>query len=249
MRTVSPVRRSMPPSTSRSADRHGDHGDRQRREQLEDERGQERDPQHAHGRVAVLRVDLGHLRALHPLAAERLERGEPGHHVEEVARQDAEGRPLLGRRGLRVHPDEDHEHGDERRGDADDHRREQVLGEDRDADREGHDGRDDQLRAGSATRRARPSRRRGSPGSRSARGARRRARPGPGARRGRAAGRAAAPRSGWPRAGRGSRRPSRARHARARRPRGTPRRGPRRRAWRPRGRPGTRHRPGRTPGR
>ena len=116
------------------ADRHRDQGHRQRREQLEGQRGQERHPQHAHGRAAVAVADGPDRRHLRLRAAEDLERRQARHDVEEVAGQQAERAPLPVHLRLRVHADEHHEHGDERQRHRDDQRREQVLAEDREQD-------------------------------------------------------------------------------------------------------------------
>ena len=133
---------------------------------------------------------------------------------------------------------------DQRCRQRDDDGREQVLGEDRDADRDGHDDRDHQLRQVASRRTARPSRRRAWPASRSGRDARRRARPGRGARRARGGRRAAAPRCAWRPVARATPRPSPA----AARPTTTAasspdHRGTRRRTTRRRGTPGARRSP------
>jgi hypothetical protein len=75
-------------------DRHRDEGYRDARQQLEHQGGEEGEAERRHGRPAVA---VGHGADgldLRLRAAEDLERGQPGHHVEEVARQPLQGPQL-----------------------------------------------------------------------------------------------------------------------------------------------------------
>ena len=133
------------PLDQAQADGDGDDRHGQRGQQLEDQRGQERDAQHAHrGRPVVLAHPPDGL-GLGTGPVEHLQGGQALDHVEEVPREHAEGVPLPGDPGLRVAADEHHEHRDQRHGQGHDHGRQRVLGEDRHAPDERHDHGQDQL--------------------------------------------------------------------------------------------------------
>jgi hypothetical protein len=128
------------------ADRHRDDGHRQRGQQLEHERGEERDPQCAHG---LLPVGAGHRHEGAPLRLgppERGEHGQPGDEVEEVVAKHGERAPLAPDTTLGVLADEDHEQRDERDGEADDQRGDPVREQDAAGDHRGHCRGDQQLR-------------------------------------------------------------------------------------------------------
>ncbi len=119
---------------------------RQRGDQLERQRREERDPQSVHRRRAVLLGDLMDGVALGLCAAEEPKRGHALDHVEEVAAEALEYGPLPGRAALGHPPDQHHEHRDQRHGQRDQHRRQQVGEEDSDPDYERHGQGEDQRR-------------------------------------------------------------------------------------------------------
>ena len=94
----------------------GDERDSQRRGQLEDGAGQERDPERSHRRAPVLLAHLDDALGLRAPAVEGAQRRQPAHDVEEVVREQRQRLPALPRTALRVPPDEPHEHRDERQG-------------------------------------------------------------------------------------------------------------------------------------
>ena len=121
--TSSAVSRSRLPVEQPEPDLHGDQRHRQRREQLQHERRQERDPQRAHRRLAVR---LGHppdQRDLGLGPAEDRQRRQALDGVEEVPAEPLQQVPLLAGVLLRLHADQRHEHRDQRQGQRDDQRR------------------------------------------------------------------------------------------------------------------------------
>ena len=101
-------------------DRHRDQCDRQGGQQLQDQRGQEGDPQRAHGGPAVGLGQLPQPRRLPARPAERDQHVQPGDQVEEVVAEHGEGAPLAAGGSLGVQPDQDHEDRDQRHGHRDD---------------------------------------------------------------------------------------------------------------------------------
>ena len=116
------VEREVPPSRRRPT-RDGDQRHRDGGQELEDERGQEGEAERRHGGGAVA---IGHVRDGAGLCLgppEDLERGQPGHHVEEVPGQLVE-RPHAGRgAALRRGAHQGHEERDQRKADRDRARR------------------------------------------------------------------------------------------------------------------------------
>jgi hypothetical protein len=114
------------------ADLDGDQCHRQGGDQLQCQRRQECDPQCAHRRGPVL---LGHVVDRPRLCLGTTEQAQGGHsleHVEEVAAETLEDGPLAFGAALRHPADQHHEHGDQRHGQCDQHRRQQVGEEDAD---------------------------------------------------------------------------------------------------------------------
>ena len=120
----------------------GDQRDRDGREEFQREGGQEGDPQRAQRRAPVVVGDLADGLRLRLGPAEDLQGGQPGHHVQEVARQPGQQPPLPVHPGLGGPADEHHEQRDQRQRHHDDRRRHPVRGDDpgehrdRDHDRE-----------------------------------------------------------------------------------------------------------------
>ena len=97
-------------------DLHRDDRRAERADHLQHQRREEGNPQHTQRRIPVALADLGDDRDLFAAAVEQLERRQPLQHVEEVRAHPAEGGPLLPRQAVGQAADEDHEDGDERRG-------------------------------------------------------------------------------------------------------------------------------------
>ena len=110
----------------------GDERDPERRGQLQDRAGEERDAKRSHRRPAVLVAHLLDPRRLRMRAVERAERGQPANDVEEVVREHRERLPALACAPLRVTADEPHEDGDERQREEHHARSERVDGRDED---------------------------------------------------------------------------------------------------------------------
>ncbi len=127
-------------------DRHRDERDGDAREQLEDERGQERELEGRHRRAPVALGDRSDRLDLRLRAAEDLQRREPAHDVEEMARQHLERAQLPILPTLHPHPDQRHEDRDERDGDRDDDGGDPVGGAHRDDHGDRHDHREHELR-------------------------------------------------------------------------------------------------------
>ena len=125
-------------------DGHGDQRDREGGQQLQDERGEERDAQRLHGRSPVLRGQRAQARRLVRCPAERDQHVEACDEVEEVVAEHGQGPPLPPRGALGVQPDEDHEDRDERHRQADDHPGQQVGEQDPTRDDGGHHRGDEQ---------------------------------------------------------------------------------------------------------
>ena len=97
------------------ADDDGDERDPQRRRQLEDRAGEERDAERSHRRPAVLLAHLGDPRSLRVRAVEGAQRRQAAHDVQEVVREERQRLPALPCAPLGVAPDEPHEDRDERK--------------------------------------------------------------------------------------------------------------------------------------
>ena len=128
------------------ADPHRDERDREGREQLQDERGQEGDPQRRQRLAAVVVGRLLERGDLDAGAPENLERGQAGHHVEEVVREARQRVPATAPAALRGHADEDHEQHDQGHRGQDRDRGDGVRSEDRQDHHDRHDRRQDELR-------------------------------------------------------------------------------------------------------
>ncbi len=125
---------------------HGDERDPERRGQLQDRAGEERDAQRSHRRPAVLVAHLLDPRRLRMRAVERAERRQPANDVEEVVREHRERLPPLACAPLRVTADEPHEDGDERQREEHHARSERIDGRDEDQDGDRYDRGQDELR-------------------------------------------------------------------------------------------------------
>ncbi len=124
----------------------GDERDAERRRELQDRTGEERDTERPHRRPAIL---LAHLRdSLHlcPSAIEGSERRQPTHDVEEVVREERQCLPAFSRAALRVAADEPHEDRDERKRHQHDPGRNEVDGRNEHQHRDRDDDREDDLR-------------------------------------------------------------------------------------------------------
>ena len=111
------------------ADRDRDQGDRQGGQDLEHQRGEERDAQGPHRGAAVLVGDGAEALGLASGPAERDEDVEPGDEVEEVVAEHGERPPAPRRVVAGVQADQDHEDRDERDRRRDDDGRHPVRGE------------------------------------------------------------------------------------------------------------------------
>ncbi len=98
---MSAVGRSMAALGQPQAEGHGDEGDRQGGQQLEDEGGQEGDPQGAHGRLAVAVGDQAYPLHLGVGPPEQAEGGQALEEVEEPVGQPLQRRPTGGPSGPR----------------------------------------------------------------------------------------------------------------------------------------------------
>ena len=128
------------------ADRDRDEGHGDAGQQLQHQRGEEGQAEGRHGRPPVA---VGH-RAdgldLRLRAAEDLERRQPGHDVEEVARQPLQRAQLAVGVAAGRRPDQHHEDRDEGERHGDDDRRQPVLGGDHGQHGERHDHGQHELR-------------------------------------------------------------------------------------------------------
>ena len=113
-------------------DRDGDHRDRHGRDQLEDQRGEERDLERRERALAVGLADARDRGELRSPAAEDLQRRQAAHDVEEVAGEALEARQLALYALAGDRADERHEDRDQRQREQHDQSRDPVVGEDRD---------------------------------------------------------------------------------------------------------------------
>ncbi len=127
-------------------DRHRDERDGDAREQLEDQRGEERELERRHRRPPVALGDRSDRLDLRLRPAEHLQRREPAHDVEEVPGEHLERAQLSILPALHPHPDQRHEDRDERDGHRDDEGGDPVGGAHRDDHGDRHDHREHELR-------------------------------------------------------------------------------------------------------
>ncbi len=127
-------------------DGRGDERRPEHREQLEDERGEEGDPQRRHRLAPVGVAGLGQRPDLGGVAVVGAQRLQPADDVEEVRAEERERLPALLRGALRGEPDEDHEHRDQRDRDEQDQAGGEVAREDVHEDHDRHEHREDDLR-------------------------------------------------------------------------------------------------------
>ncbi len=125
---------------------HGDDGCAEGGQQFQRQCRKEGDAQHAQCGVTELVADLRDGAGLSLGLTEELQRGQALQAVEEVRAEQAQGFVLAFGDGLCALADHDHKEGNQRRGDQEDDARQQVDGENKDEDREGNEGGDDQLR-------------------------------------------------------------------------------------------------------
>ncbi len=141
-----PTWRLSSPTASRSPTPDRDQGDGDRGEQLEHQRGEERDPEGGHRRGPVPVRDPAqdrHLGVGRPVGSQRR---QAGHHVGEPVREAPEHRPAAVPVGRRQPPDQDHEHRDQGHRDQDGEPRDGVHPEQADHHGERHDRSQRQLR-------------------------------------------------------------------------------------------------------
>ncbi|HEX8753038.1 MAG TPA: hypothetical protein VF731_06435 [Solirubrobacterales bacterium] len=124
-------------------DRGGDQGDADHRQQLEDQGGEEADPQRLHRLLPVALAGGGDRARLRLGPAVRPQRLQAADHVEELSAEPRELAPAPARGALGEAADQDHEDGDQRRRDGEDRRRLPVArqrpGEDEDRRQRGED--------------------------------------------------------------------------------------------------------------
>ena len=121
-------------------DQHRRHGDGERREELERQRGEEGDAQHGHG---VAAIGLGHFRDNDDCAfrrAKNLQVGQSLHRIEQMPAKPRQRRPGLGVRPLRALTDQDQESHRQRQRAGEDRAGDPVERRDDDQDGEGQDG-------------------------------------------------------------------------------------------------------------
>ena len=127
-------------------DLDGDERDREGRDQLQTQRGQERDAQRGHGGQSVTVGDLADRLDLGLCASEHLQRRQPGDDIQEVAGQLLQGAGLEFHALTRRRPDQRHEQRDQRQRSGDDQRRDPILRRDRGKHGDRNDHRQKQLR-------------------------------------------------------------------------------------------------------